>query len=157
MTLYHFANCLGLAYTPYYLTYKYSGLAEYGAFWKVLSKQYVHFSPVLTFRLSGWSGKPDVHSDPVGQDALPRHFLPHVRAGGGGGGAQVRLLQRFPPGMTSGSLAIYLTTFSCRPLSTWPTLWGSTLSCPECLARALSKFSLLVWDGLLLNWSLQGW
>merc|ERR1719273_1702905 len=33
--LYHFANCLGLAYTPYYLTYKYSGLAEYGAFWKV--------------------------------------------------------------------------------------------------------------------------
>jgi hypothetical protein len=35
MTLYHFANCLGLAYTPYYLTYKYSGLAEYGAFWKV--------------------------------------------------------------------------------------------------------------------------
>jgi len=25
----------GLAYTPYYLTYKYSGLAEYGAFWKV--------------------------------------------------------------------------------------------------------------------------
>ena len=36
MTLYHFANCLGLAYTPYYLTYKYSGLAEYGAFWKVI-------------------------------------------------------------------------------------------------------------------------
>jgi hypothetical protein len=35
MTLYHFANCLALAYTPYYLTYKYSGLAEYGAFWKV--------------------------------------------------------------------------------------------------------------------------
>ena len=89
MTLYHFANCLGLAYTPYYLTYKYSGLAEYGAFWKVLSKEYVHFSPVLTFRLSGWSGKSDVHSDPVGQDALPRHFLPHVRARRGGGGAQV--------------------------------------------------------------------
>ena len=38
MTLYHFANCLGLAYTPYYLTYKYSGLAEYGAFWKVASR-----------------------------------------------------------------------------------------------------------------------
>ena len=35
MTLYHFANCLALAYTPYYLTYKYAGLAEYGAFWKV--------------------------------------------------------------------------------------------------------------------------
>ena len=35
MTLYHFANCLALAYTPYYLTYKFTGLAEYGAFWKV--------------------------------------------------------------------------------------------------------------------------
>ena len=35
MTLYHFANCLALAYTPYYLTYKYMGLSEYGAFWKV--------------------------------------------------------------------------------------------------------------------------
>ena len=35
MTLYHFANCLALAYTPYYLTYKYMGLADYGAFWKV--------------------------------------------------------------------------------------------------------------------------
>ena len=35
MTLYHFANCLALAYTPYYLTYKFMGLSEYGAFWKV--------------------------------------------------------------------------------------------------------------------------
>jgi len=35
MTLYHFANCLALAYMPYHLTYKYTGLAEYGAFWKV--------------------------------------------------------------------------------------------------------------------------
>ena len=35
MTIYHFANCLALAYTPYYLTYKYMGLSEYGAFWKV--------------------------------------------------------------------------------------------------------------------------
>ena len=35
MTIYHFANCLALAYTPYYLTYKFMGLSEYGAFWKV--------------------------------------------------------------------------------------------------------------------------
>ena len=35
MTLYHFANCLALAYTPYYLVYKHMGLSEYGAFWKV--------------------------------------------------------------------------------------------------------------------------
>lgn len=34
MTLYHFGNCVALVYVPYYLTYKYSGLSEYGAFWK---------------------------------------------------------------------------------------------------------------------------
>ncbi|KAF4521564.1 hypothetical protein B566_EDAN001284 [Ephemera danica] len=34
MTLYHFGNCLALVYVPYHLTYKYSGLSEYGAFWK---------------------------------------------------------------------------------------------------------------------------
>ncbi|KAF7386284.1 hypothetical protein HZH68_013416 [Vespula germanica] len=34
MTLYHFGNCLALVYVPYYMTYKYSGLSEYGAFWK---------------------------------------------------------------------------------------------------------------------------
>ncbi|EDV31379.1 uncharacterized protein Dana_GF15326 [Drosophila ananassae] len=33
MTLYHFGNCVALL-TPYYFTYKYSGLSEYGAFWK---------------------------------------------------------------------------------------------------------------------------
>ncbi|XP_063222430.1 BOS complex subunit TMEM147 [Bacillus rossius redtenbacheri] len=34
MTLFHFGNCLALVYVPYHLTYKYSGLSEYGAFWK---------------------------------------------------------------------------------------------------------------------------
>ncbi|KAL1139798.1 hypothetical protein AAG570_006775 [Ranatra chinensis] len=36
MTLFHFGNCLALVYVPYYLTYKYSGLSEYGAFWKCM-------------------------------------------------------------------------------------------------------------------------
>uniref|UniRef100_A0A0A9YXN6 BOS complex subunit TMEM147 n=1 Tax=Lygus hesperus TaxID=30085 RepID=A0A0A9YXN6_LYGHE len=36
MTLYHFGNCLALVYIPYHLTYKYSGLSEYGAFWKCI-------------------------------------------------------------------------------------------------------------------------
>ncbi|XP_015173152.1 PREDICTED: transmembrane protein 147 [Polistes dominula] len=36
MTLYHFGNCLALVYVPYYMTYKYSGLSEYGAFWKCI-------------------------------------------------------------------------------------------------------------------------
>lgn len=34
MTLFHFGNCCALAYAPYFLTYKYSGLSEYGVFWK---------------------------------------------------------------------------------------------------------------------------
>ncbi|CAH1114288.1 unnamed protein product [Psylliodes chrysocephalus] len=36
MTLYHFGNCVALIYVPYYLTYKSSGLSEYGAFWKCI-------------------------------------------------------------------------------------------------------------------------
>lgn len=34
MTLFHFGNCVALAYVPYYIVYKCSGLAEYSAFWK---------------------------------------------------------------------------------------------------------------------------
>lgn len=34
MTFFHFGNCVALAYAPYFITYKYSGLAEYSAFWK---------------------------------------------------------------------------------------------------------------------------
>nr|CAG4638715.1 EOG090X0CTK [Cyclestheria hislopi] len=36
MTLYHFGNCLALAYAPYWIVYKYCGLSEYGAFWKCI-------------------------------------------------------------------------------------------------------------------------
>eukprot|EP00096_Caligus_rogercresseyi_P003924 TRINITY_DN1781_c0_g1_i1.p1 TRINITY_DN1781_c0_g1~~TRINITY_DN1781_c0_g1_i1.p1 ORF type:complete len:241 (+),score=48.50 TRINITY_DN1781_c0_g1_i1:128-850(+) len=36
MTFYHFGNCLALAYVPYHLTYKYSGLSEYGALRKCM-------------------------------------------------------------------------------------------------------------------------
>lgn len=34
MTFFHFGNCIALAFGPYFLTYKYSGMPEYGAFWK---------------------------------------------------------------------------------------------------------------------------
>lgn len=34
MTLFHFGNCIALAYVPYFMTYKFSGLSEYGVFWK---------------------------------------------------------------------------------------------------------------------------
>lgn len=36
MTLFHFGNCVALAYAPYFMTYKFSGLAEYGVFWKCI-------------------------------------------------------------------------------------------------------------------------
>ncbi|XP_067143557.1 BOS complex subunit TMEM147 isoform X1 [Centruroides vittatus] len=36
MTLFHFGNCVALAYVPYFMTYKFSGLSEYGAFWKCM-------------------------------------------------------------------------------------------------------------------------
>ncbi|GBL97513.1 Transmembrane protein 147 [Araneus ventricosus] len=36
MTLFHFANCIALASAPFFMTYKCSGLAEYGVFWKCI-------------------------------------------------------------------------------------------------------------------------
>ncbi|XP_046852162.1 transmembrane protein 147-like [Xenia sp. Carnegie-2017] len=34
MTLFHFGNCVALAYFPYLILYKCSGLSEYSAFWR---------------------------------------------------------------------------------------------------------------------------
>jgi len=42
MTFHHFGNCIALAYVPYYLTYKLSGLADYGAFWKCIQAGFVY-------------------------------------------------------------------------------------------------------------------
>ncbi|PAV83033.1 hypothetical protein WR25_02568 [Diploscapter pachys] len=36
MTFFHFVNCIVLAYAPYFITYKYSGLNEYSSFWKCI-------------------------------------------------------------------------------------------------------------------------
>jgi len=36
MTFFHFGNCVALAYVPYVIIYKCSGLAEYSAFWKCI-------------------------------------------------------------------------------------------------------------------------
>ncbi|KAL4228467.1 hypothetical protein ACF0H5_011514 [Mactra antiquata] len=37
MTLFHFGNCVALAYVPYVLVYKCSGLSEYSAFYKCVA------------------------------------------------------------------------------------------------------------------------
>ncbi|XP_064407746.1 BOS complex subunit TMEM147-like [Halichondria panicea] len=34
MTLFHFVNCIGAAYAPYFITYRFCGLSEYSSFWK---------------------------------------------------------------------------------------------------------------------------
>ncbi|XGW15137.1 hypothetical protein V3C99_000987 [Haemonchus contortus] len=34
MTFFHFINCVTLAYAPYFIAYKYSGLNEYSSFWR---------------------------------------------------------------------------------------------------------------------------
>ncbi|XP_038669397.1 BOS complex subunit TMEM147 [Scyliorhinus torazame] len=34
MTLFHFGNCFALAYFPYFIAYKCTGLSEYNAFWR---------------------------------------------------------------------------------------------------------------------------
>ncbi|CAJ0943000.1 unnamed protein product, partial [Mesorhabditis belari] len=35
MTFFHFVNCIALAYAPYFIIYKYSGLSEYSSLWKL--------------------------------------------------------------------------------------------------------------------------
>merc|ERR1711990_595429 len=42
MTFYHFVNCMALACVPFHLVCKYSGLAEYGAFWKCVTAGFVY-------------------------------------------------------------------------------------------------------------------
>nr|CAG4641176.1 EOG090X0CTK [Eulimnadia texana] len=42
MTLYHFGNCLALAYAPYWIVYKHCGLSEYNAFWKCVHSGFIY-------------------------------------------------------------------------------------------------------------------
>lgn len=64
MTFYHFINCIALACVPYHLIYKYTGLAEYGSFWKCVSAGFVYIVTQLAkmlflatfFPMSGGGG-----------------------------------------------------------------------------------------------------
>jgi len=47
MTFYHFVNCMALACVPFHLVYKYSGLAEYGAFWKCVTAGFMYVATQL--------------------------------------------------------------------------------------------------------------
>ncbi|KAK5644180.1 hypothetical protein RI129_008025 [Pyrocoelia pectoralis] len=63
MTLYHFGNCIALIYVPYYLTYKYSGLSEYGAFWKCIQAGCVYMFTQLAKMLILATFFPDNEAD----------------------------------------------------------------------------------------------
>ncbi|KAH7731399.1 seven transmembrane domain protein [Aphelenchoides avenae] len=43
MSFFHFANCVILAYAPYLIAYKYSGLSEYGSIWKCAQAALIYF------------------------------------------------------------------------------------------------------------------
>ncbi|KAF5300001.1 hypothetical protein FQR65_LT09257 [Abscondita terminalis] len=69
MTLYHFGNCVALIYVPYYLTYKYSGLSEYGAFWKCVQAGCIYMFTQLAKMLILATFFPDNEAD-LGSDLL---------------------------------------------------------------------------------------
>ncbi|KAI4462751.1 small seven transmembrane domain-containing protein [Holotrichia oblita] len=69
MTLYHFGNCIALIYVPYYLTYKYSGLSEYGAFWKCIQAGLIYMITQLAKMLILATFFPDNDAD-LGSDVL---------------------------------------------------------------------------------------
>lgn len=43
MTLFHFGNCVILAYAPYFIAYKYSSLSDYTSIWKCAQASLVYF------------------------------------------------------------------------------------------------------------------
>ncbi|CAG9858643.1 unnamed protein product [Phyllotreta striolata] len=69
MTLYHFGNCMALIYFPYYLTYKHSGLSEYGAFWKCIQAGLIYMVTQLAKMLVLATFFPDNVSD-LGNDTI---------------------------------------------------------------------------------------
>lgn len=73
MTLYHFGNCVALIYVPYYLTYKYSGLSEYGAFWKCIQAGCVYVFTQLAKMLVLATFFPDTET--LGATSLLGEFL----------------------------------------------------------------------------------
>ncbi|XP_070551800.1 BOS complex subunit TMEM147-like [Ptychodera flava] len=64
MTLFHFGNCLALAYVPYFIVYRCSGLSEYSAFWKCVQAGFAYLFTQLCKMLILATFFPA--SDPVG-------------------------------------------------------------------------------------------
>lgn len=43
MTFFHFVNCVVLAYTPYFIAYRYSNLSDYTNVWKCIQAGLIYF------------------------------------------------------------------------------------------------------------------
>lgn len=75
MTLFHFGNCFLLAYVPYFLTYKYSGLSEYGASKKCIQAGVMYLGTQLCKMLFLATFFPASDSGPTGNvDAIGEFF-----------------------------------------------------------------------------------
>lgn len=47
MTFFHFLNCIAVTFAPYFITYMYSGLAEYSSVWKCVHAGFAYFATQL--------------------------------------------------------------------------------------------------------------
>jgi len=71
MTFYHFGNCIALAYVPFYLAYKHSGLSEYGAFWKCIQTGFLYALTQLCKMLILATFFPVPGGQDLAQESLP--------------------------------------------------------------------------------------
>ena len=101
MTFFHFGNCVALAYVPYIITYKFSGLSEYSTFYKCVYAGKKKTKTMTTTTTSWWLSRvfislqsamlldniPRSVSDSrlhlslhaTSQNDDPRHLFPNVR------------------------------------------------------------------------------
>ncbi|GAB6027402.1 hypothetical protein CHUAL_001673 [Chamberlinius hualienensis] len=74
MTFFHFGNCVALACAPYFLTYKLSGLSEYGVFWKCIQAGAVYLLTQLCKMLFLATFFPATESAANGVDVIGETF-----------------------------------------------------------------------------------
>ena len=90
MTFFHFGNCVALAYVPYLITYKFSGLSEYSTFYKcVYAGKNMEFfkeqseknfaSSVFSFWKSGFYRRLLLSFHATDKNDDPRDFFPDIR------------------------------------------------------------------------------
>ncbi|XP_065559761.1 BOS complex subunit TMEM147-like isoform X2 [Artemia franciscana] len=84
MTFHHFVNCFALAYAPYYLTYKYSGLYDYRAIWKCVQAGlfYILTQLIKMLILATFFPSADISESSSALEAVLRNTLDLIDFGG---------------------------------------------------------------------------